>query len=165
MNPLLLVALGVGAFMLLSGKKKPSGAGKRSKAELEPLVIEAAARAGVPAGVLEAIVDIESNWNPSASNRTGGDEARGGAFGLTQLTLKTARAFDPRVTPDDLLDPEKHLAIASKLMADNARRSRDPKDLAAMWNSGKVFDKAPEVTREKYVPRFLAALTKYEGKA
>lgn len=162
MNPLLLVALGLGAFMLL-GKKKSGG--PMSRAQLEQLVKDAAARAGVPAGVMEAIVDIESSWNPSASNRTGGDEARGGAFGLTQLTLKTAQAFDGRVTPADLLDPEKHLVIAAKLMADNARRSRDPKDLASMWNSGKVFDKAPEVTREKYVPRFLAALTKYEGKA
>jgi soluble lytic murein transglycosylase-like protein len=162
MNPLILVVLGLGAFALLSGRKKGSG---MSRAELEQLVKDAAARAGVPAGVLEAIVDIESSWDPSASNRTGGDEARGGAFGLTQLTLKTARSFDPRVTPEDLLDPVKHLIIASKLMADNARRSRDPKDLASMWNSGKVFDKAPEVTRESYVPRFLTALSKYEGKA
>lgn len=165
MNPALLLALAVGAFVVLSSKKKTSASSKRSRAELEELVRDAASRAGVPFPVLAAIVDIESSWNADAKNLTGGDAARGGAYGLSQLTLRTARAFDPNVTPEQLLEPGKHLELAAKLMADNARRSRDPKDLAAMWNSGKVFDKAPEVTRERYVPRFLAALAKYEGKA
>lgn len=165
MNPLLLLG-GVGAVLfLLSRRAAASAPASSDRAQIEQLARAAAASAGVPPGVMFAIIEIESNWNPSATNLTGGDAARGGAYGLTQMTLATARHFEPRITGQELLDPATNLRVAGKLMQDNARRSRDPKDLAAMWNSGKTFDRAPEVTREKYVTRFLSKLSKYQGVA
>ena len=157
---MLPIVLAVGAAVLLASRAKSSSSSP-SRRELERMVRQAAAAAGIDYATLAAIVEIESNWKPEAKNETGSDAARGGAYGLTQMTLRTAQSLRRNVTREQLLTAAGNLEIASMLMRENARRSRDPKDLAAMWNSGRVFDKAPEVTRETYVPRFLAARSKY----
>lgn len=164
---MLPVLLAVGAVALIASRTSKSMAtsSSASRADLERLVRAAASTAGVDYATLAAIVEIESRWRPDARNETGTDAARGGAYGLTQMTLRTAQALRPGTSREYLLTPEGNLDVAAQLMRDNARRSRDPKDLAAMWNSGKVFDKAPEVTRETYVPRFLSARAKYMGAA
>lgn len=50
----------------------------------------------VPPRLLLAVWRIESNFNPFAVNMTGGDARRGGAWGLGQMTLRTARDLDDR---------------------------------------------------------------------
>lgn len=120
-----------------------------------------AAAAGVDPAVFLGIIYVESGWRPDAQVTTGADGARGGAYGLTQLTLRTAQAFEPDVTPAQLLDPRVNLRIAGQLLAENARTSTDPRDVAAMWNSGRTFDRAPDSTKNRYVPAVLRAAKNY----
>ena len=131
--------------------------------DLQQLAADAADRAGVDRALFFAIIEVESNWNPDAKNLGPADAARGGAWGLTQLTLRTARAYAPGIEGEQLLDPARNLDIASQLMRDNARRSKRWDDLAAMWNSGKVADRAPDSTRYKYIPAVLAAAQRYRA--
>ena len=130
--------------------------------DLEALASSIARDAGVRPALFLGIIDRESRWNANATNLSGPDARRGGAWGLTQMTLTTARAFDSSVTGQELLDPVTNLRIAGQLLADNARRSTDDRDTAAMWNSGKLFDYAPESTRYEYVPDVLERARKYE---
>lgn len=140
-----------------------SGASSSSSSDpIFELAVQTAQRAGVDPAILLGIIKVESNWNPSATNLVGADAARGGAYGLTQMTLRTARAFDPTITGAELLDPVTNLRFAGQLLTDNARRGgKEWPDVAAMWNSGRPFDNAPESTRYKYVPRVLAAADSY----
>lgn len=157
MNPWLLGAAVV-AFLFWSRRKAVAS----SSDPLFELAVRTAQGAGVDPAVFLGIIEVESNWNAKATNLVGADAGRGGAFGLTQMTLKTARAFDPSITGDDLLDPVTNLRIAGLLLAENAMRgSPEWPDVAAMWNSGRRFDEAPEVTRYKYVPKVLAAANRY----
>ena len=48
----------------------------------------------VPPRLLLSVWRIESNFNPFATNLTAGDARRGGAWGLGQMTLQTARDLD-----------------------------------------------------------------------
>jgi soluble lytic murein transglycosylase-like protein len=130
--------------------------------DLVQLAVQTAQGAGVDPAVFLGIIQVESRWNPSATNLVGPDAARGGAYGLTQLTLKTARALEPSITPEQLLDPVTNLRVAGLLLKDNRRRGGALwPDVAAMWNSGRRFDAAPESTRYDYVPRVLAAANDY----
>lgn len=130
------------------------------------LAIDTAKAAGVSPSVLLGIIRVESNWNPKAKNETGADGRYGGAYGLTQLLLKaTAQKFEPTVTKEQLQTPEVSLRISKRLLEENrARLGSNPEDVAAAWNSGKSFARAPEVTRNEYVPKVLAAAKDYEAK-
>lgn len=156
MNPWLIVAAAV-ALMLWSRRARASKGDP-----LFQMAVETAQRAGVDPAVFLGIIEVESGWNPRATNLVGPDAARGGAFGLTQLTLQTARAFVPSITGDELLDPVTNLQIAGMLLEENRRRSSPMwEDVAAMWNSGKPNDRAPEKTRYSYVPKVLDAANRY----
>lgn len=157
MNPWVLGAAVV-AFILWSRR----GAAAKPGEPLFDAAVRTARNAGVDPAIFLGIIEVESGWNPRATNLSGPDAARGGAFGLTQMTLRTARAFEPSITGDELLDPNTNLRIAGLLLAENARRGSPMwPDVAAMWNSGRRFDEAPEVTRYKYVPKVLAAANRY----
>lgn len=51
---------------------------------------------GVPPRLLLSVWRIESAFDPYAVNMTAGDARRGGAWGLGQMTLRTARDLDAR---------------------------------------------------------------------
>jgi soluble lytic murein transglycosylase-like protein len=120
-----------------------------------------ATAAGIDPAVFLGIIYVESGWRADAKVTSGSDGERGGAYGLTQMTLRTAQALDPSINADALLDPFVNIRVAGQLLAENARVSTDPKDVAAMWNSGRVFDRAPESTRTRYVPAVLRAAKNY----
>ena len=150
--------LGAAALFLLMRRKPETAA----KDDLFQLAVQTAQSAGVDPAVFLGIIQTESRWNPAATNLVGPDAARGGAYGLTQLTLKTAQALEPGITPEQLLDPVTNLRVAGLLLADNRRRGGSLwPDVAAMWNSGSKFDSAPESTRYEYVPRVLTAANAY----
>lgn len=156
MNPWLIGAAVV-AFILWSRRARTS-----KEDPLFRMAVQTAQRAGVDPAVFLGIIEVESAWDPRATNLVGADAARGGAFGLTQLTLKTARAFVPTITGDELLDPATNLQIAGMLLEENRRRSSPMwEDVAAMWNSGRPNDAAPEKTRYGYVPKVLDAANRY----
>jgi soluble lytic murein transglycosylase-like protein len=59
-----------------------------------PVATKWAKMFGCPPSLLMAIIQNESSFNSQATNLTGGDLKRGGAWGLAQLTLQTALALD-----------------------------------------------------------------------
>lgn len=60
----------------------------------QSLIDQAAARAGIPAAVLAALLDVESGFNPNARSSTGD-------WGIAQINLQA----HPDVTPQEALNP------------------------------------------------------------
>lgn len=159
MNPWVIGALAVAAILWA---RRATAVAPRRGDTIFDYAVETAKAAGVDPAVFLGIIEVESGWNPAATNLVGSDASRGGAFGLTQMTLRTARALRPGITGNELLDPKTNLDVAGELLAENARRiSPLWPDVAAAWNSGRSFDTAPEVTRYNYVPKVLAAANRY----
>lgn len=117
--------------------------------------------AGLPGAWGEAIGRVESGLSMAARNLSGTDGARGGAWGPTQITEKTARAYG-YTGPMDALNRDLDLAASLSAKIAAAGRPMTIQDLGAWWNAGKrTFDALPadHVTRTSYVPRLLAALS------
>jgi hypothetical protein len=149
--------------------------------ELEELAARIAVERGAAPRLMLATIDTESAWNVQATNLGPGDAERGGAWGLTQLTYRTAvdvddknggewsRAYPGRPAAT-LLDPQLNLELAAALMRECANRSRaagaavgsleEARNVAALWNSGRLYDDAPTVTRDVHVPRFVRHWTR-----
>lgn len=117
---------------------------------------------------LDALGWVESRWQLDAVNRSGADGARGGAWGPTQITEKTARGVGYTGDISQLAaDPDLAADWTAKIMlARPGGPPRTPEDAAAWWNAGRTsFDSLPEdhVTRTDYAPKFLAAIGGIEG--
>jgi soluble lytic murein transglycosylase-like protein len=81
----------------------------RIKADLARRIYDAAITAGIEPELGFRLVRVESVFNPSAVSPVG-------AVGLTQLMLGTARAFEPKVTREQLLDPDVNLRIGFRYL-------------------------------------------------
>jgi hypothetical protein len=96
------------------------------KAALEPIIQEAAAVHGLPAALIRAVIQTESQFNPMAVSRVG-------AQGLMQLMPKTARhvgienPFDPR---ENVLGGTKYLSTLLERFKGNTARA------LAAYNAG-----------------------------
>jgi hypothetical protein len=122
---------------------------------------------GLPGEWGEALGWVESRWRLGATNMSGPDGARGGAWGPTQITEKTARAYG---YSGDMAaftaDPDLAAQWSATIMA--AGHPATLSDAGAWWNAGRAsFDALPpdHVTRVTYVPRLLAALDAIESGA
>jgi hypothetical protein len=93
---------------------------------------------GAPSSLLTALMAIESSYNPAAKNTNERAMKGGGAWGLTQLLLTTAKditARNPNTakkywpkwdgTGPGLLKPENHIPIAAFLLAQHWKRFKD----------------------------------------
>jgi hypothetical protein len=124
---------------------------------------EAARRHGISPDLLDALGKVESNWLLDATNKTGGDLARGGAYGPTQITERTARQ-NGYTEPMLLLceDAEVAAELTCVIMASRPGGTpQNAEDAGAWWNAGKtsVTKLVPDhVTRTTYIPRLRAAL-------
>lgn len=116
-----------------------------------------------------AIIKHESNWRAAAVARDPRDLARGGSFGLAQISLKTALALDPDATPDLLKLPSYNASLFGKLTQQNrdalskAGKLTDA-NLIAAHNAGihhVLTDTIPHDTATKYVPAVLQHLAHY----
>lgn len=147
---------------------------KQREAKYLPVVATAFRNAGLPPELGCALARQESAWNPTATASHPGDLARGGAFGLCQMTLKTAREVlgHRDITPEQIFDPAVNAALAAELCVHNLESLAgvtysDTKaplmDLAAMYNSGRRYDKAPYITKTNYVPRVLKFMDEYRA--
>lgn len=83
---------------------------------LRQLVARDAAENGVPYGLANAIVTIESRYNPRVSNA--------GALGLMQIKAQTARGLGFRGTAAGLFDPDVNLRYGMRYLALAYRQSR-----------------------------------------
>lgn len=135
---------------------------KQREAAYLPIVIEEFEKEGLPPELGAAIARQESNWDPDATVLHGGDGKRGGAYGLCQMTLKTALALDKTATPARLLNPRYNCHLAALLCKENWKRANGRlQDVISLYNSGKQFHAAPDVTKLVYVPRVTAFLAEY----
>lgn len=123
----------------------------------------AAGRHGLDPEIPDALGYVESRWKLGATNLTGADGARGGAWGPTQITERTARAhgYDGAMSTlgaDAWLSAEWTARI---LAARPGGPPRTVEDAAAWWNAGKASAAqlgATHITRRDYIPKALAAL-------
>lgn len=157
-----MVAGGFGFFGVLSllGGRSASAAtssgGRKVKANMMgakrvlPLVVKWAKVFGTPPSLMMAVIENESGFDANNTNLTSpGDVARGGAWGLGQITLKTAQSLyagaKGKVPPWDgtgkgLYDPELNVALTAYGLGLNWKRYRNKPNnwLAAglAWNVG-----------------------------
>lgn len=132
----------------------------------------AAARFGLAPEFLEAIARVENTWKLAGTNLVGADGARGGAWGPTQITERTARAlgYAGRMAA---FNEDASLAAewTGRILSDAHKRKAltTLADYVAAWNAGKDdADKnndgdleelpATHSTRRHYLPRAVAAL-------
>lgn len=108
------------------------------KAQLVKLAIEVASAQGLPPSWLLAIMEIESNFRADAKRLWGTDGKRGGAYGLCQMTVQTAKGLGFAGKPDELLDPKLNLTLAARLLKQlSSQFGGVLMDVACGYNSGK----------------------------
>lgn len=148
-----------------------------SQAKLEVAAMGLGNGQGARWDVFFAICDTETGrgaWDTQAVNLGPGDEALGGAYGAAQLTYKTALRMDDvkptawstydviRGQSTLLLYPELVFILAARVVADAQRQVQSAggtdADIASIYNSGKLLNRAPASTLDVYVPRFTENL-------
>ena len=134
-----------------------------------------AKRFGIPRKILAGIVRTESRGKARAKRLTGGDARRGGAWGLTQVTLATANDLIPRIrrqnpeynqildrfdgTGPSLFDKDLNLLLAAfKLSSDRAARGNWDRAVLA-YNRGRqgARNYLGDPRDNRYVSKVLAA--------
>jgi soluble lytic murein transglycosylase-like protein len=78
-------------------------------AALKPLIVRYASENGLPYGLADAVVRLESRYNPGARN--------GPNMGLTQINFRTAQSLGYQGTAAGLLDAETNLRYGLKYLA------------------------------------------------
>lgn len=130
----------------------PLGAGAARRADtFAPLVLAAANTYGLPAALLHAVIEVESNFNPAAVSPQG-------ALGLMQLMPETARYL--RVS--DARDPASNIDGGARYLKELLARFGNDLALAlAAYNAGPnavqrngAIPRYPETQR--YVPKVIA---------
>lgn len=86
------------------------------KESIRAMIARHAAENGVPLPLADAVVRVESNFNPRASN--------GVNLGLTQISYSTARALGYAGGPSGLFEPETNLRYGIRYLADAYRLSK-----------------------------------------
>lgn len=129
----------------------------------------AAIKYGLRPDFLEAIGKVETDWQSNLVNQTGPDAKRGGAWGVTQITERTARAHKYEGPMAALLyDPELAAEWTARILSD--AHPTTLADYVAAWNAGRYdadrdddndLDELPQghPTREHYLPRAVEALS------
>ena len=95
---------------------QPSLGQNADRSGLRAMVARHAAQNGVPFALADAVVKVESNYNPRATNRSG-------AMGLMQIKTQTARGEGFSGGPSGLLNPETNIRFAMRYLATAYRMS------------------------------------------
>lgn len=171
-----LAALGLAFYLMIYRPRQDA------RAALEA----AAARRGLPPSWLVALGLTESELDPSRTNLTGPDGERGGSWGVTQISARTARAYGYTGPMRALLENVELAAdLTANMIADGfAERSSNPaapesgpfsvyrygtpatfEDMLAVWNAGRPYSSLPAggSTLVKYIPKALEALASLEA--
>ena len=91
-------------------ERQPTLAQGVASGGLKALVARHAAENGVPFALADAVVKIESGYNPHAANHSG-------ALGLMQIKARTARGQGFAGSASALLDPDTNLRFAMRYLA------------------------------------------------
>jgi len=128
--------------------------------DFSPIVDAASARHGVPAEIINAIIQTESSGRPRAVNP---ELASGGgknpSTGLMQIRRTTAQAlgYDPK----NLFDPEVNINAGTEYLAKQFRRYGDWLSAIAAYNAGsarQVKGGKGEFRNQAYVNKVLKAI-------
>jgi hypothetical protein len=123
---------------------------------------EAAVAQNVDPDIMEAIGYVESRWRLGLVNNSGPDGARGGSYGPTQISQKTARAYGYAGDMNALANDAKLAALWTAIIL-RMRPGGPPEtleDAAAWWNAGRVsFTAVPadNTARTSYLPQLVDA--------
>jgi soluble lytic murein transglycosylase-like protein len=104
---------------------QPAFAQDASRAKFDAIIASHAEANGVPASLVHRVIRRESRYRP-------GVVGKGGAMGLMQIKLATARGVGYRGTARGLLDPETNLTYAIKYLAGAYKVARGNQDRAVM---------------------------------
>lgn len=129
-----------------------------------PILARAFAAKGLPPELGPALARQESGFIPTIENLGPGDKERGGSYGLCQMSLQTAKSLGYTGDVAGLKDPLINAALAADLCHQNRLRPdcRAIRDVIAMYNSGKPYDRAPRVTAMTYVVNVLKYMAIYK---
>lgn len=101
------------------------------KANIKNFVTAANKSAGLPSGLMTAIAEQESSWNPLARNKVSG------AAGLFQFMRGTAKAYG--LNGDDVYDPNKATVAAARYLHDlDKRYDGDVAKMLTSYNGGRI---------------------------
>ncbi len=101
------------------------------KANVQTFVEAANKTANLPNGLMSAIAQKESSWNPLALNKSSG------AAGLFQFMPGTAKAYG--LEGDDVYDPNKSTVAAGRYLNDlNKRYKGDVAKMLTSYNGGRI---------------------------
>lgn len=111
------------------GERWKSGGWNGYKDDLVKTVSAKNDEAGLPRGLLPAVADTESSWNPKAFNKSSG------AAGLFQFIPDTGNRYG--LTAQERYDPEKSATAAAQYFQDNLKRyGGDIAKSLAQYNGG-----------------------------
>lgn len=154
---LLIVALA--AMVTAFGFAGPAAARTAPSANIERMIVEEAARQGIPASLILAVAKVESNFKARA-------ESSAGARGVMQIMPKTARDLYG-VPADDLWDPQLNIQLGVDYLKSLIKQYGGRWDLAlSHYNGGSRVGTPPNArvipATRGYVDAVLAWQRRYE---
>ncbi len=166
------LALGAGVLLIGGGAATVAYVmDNRSKQDkLRSTLRTAAEVQGVDPDIVDALGYVETRWRALSTNTTGPDGLRGGSFGPTQISMKTALAYGYTGSPEDLQAADGATAAYWTCVILAARPGgcgpgTDIADAAAWWNAGKARAALVPAssTAQGYMLLASAALAKVRG--
>jgi soluble lytic murein transglycosylase-like protein len=131
----------------------------------DDIITPIAAQVGVPVPLIKGIIAQESGFNPNATNLSGPDGARGGAFGLMQMTLTTATGMGFSGPDAGLLDPTTNLTLGIHFLSYCFEQADGNwAAAAACYNGGRAKGDGT-FTDQAYVVAVLQYAEQYGGQA
>ncbi len=129
----------------------------------DAIITTACAENNVPVALVKAIIGVESNFIPTAQNLTGTDLARGGSYGLMQVSLQTADGLGYSGAPAGLLDPATNIGLGVTFLADVLDEAAgDPATAASLYNGGHALG-GGTFTNQAYVEQVMSNYAYYEA--
>jgi len=126
-------------------KEEPSEVESTPRRSITDIIRENAIRYGVPQNWINAIIQVESNFNPLAISRTG-------ARGLMQILPSTARLFG--YDPNFLFDPEYNIEVGAKYLRYLIDRYGFTWDVISAYQLGRpIVGRSGEYINQEYVDR------------
>jgi hypothetical protein len=133
---------------------------------LQPLISEVFRACGLLPSWGLAFAMVETEFCPWKINQTHGDGRRGGAWGLFQMTLATARSLGFNGEPPELLDVERNTQLAAKLIRELAHRKdlKGLRDVACAYNSNHSYATAPMATKHHDARAYARRVVEWQDK-
>ncbi|MCU5774726.1 lytic transglycosylase domain-containing protein [Erwiniaceae bacterium BAC15a-03b] len=126
------------------------------KRNIKHFVVQMNDTAKLPKGLMSAIAQTESSWNPLAKNK------QSGAAGLFQFIPATAAAYG--LSEEDVFDPKKATQAAAKYLQNNMKRyNGDIAKTLTQYNGGQIDQDGNLSLKKETVDYLLKILPQVQG--